>query len=154
MYTKENQKLIEKNKKIITRYYDEVWNQGNLDVLDDILDPEYINHNPGLPNPIPGPDGLKPIVAAMRTGLPDLRFEINDMLLTPDKVAIRCTMHGTHTGELFGIPSTGKKVCINQMQIEYIKNGKIIEHWRVSDDLMEQIGVSNCDDGVGQNAFT
>lgn len=142
MYTDDNMKAIKTNKKIIERYYNEVWNQGDLDVLDEILDPRYINHNPGLPNPTPGPDGLKPIVSAMRSGLPDLVFEIDDMLITPEKVAIRCTMYGTHLGDLFGQPSTGKKVKINQMQIEKIKNGKIIEHWRVSDDLMEQIGVS------------
>ena len=142
MYTDENKKIMEINKVIIERYYNEAWNQGKLDVLDEILDPAYINHNPGLPNPTPGPDGLKPIVVAMRAGLPDLRFEINDMLVTPEKVAIRCTMYGTHLGELFGIPSTGNKVVINQMQIEQIKDGKIVEHWRVSDDLMKQIGAA------------
>jgi len=141
MNTDENKKILEINSKVIERYYTEVWNQGNLDVLDELLDPEYINHNPGLPNPIPGPDGLKPIVAAMRTGLPDLRFKINDMLTTTEKVAIRCTMYGTHLGDLFGNPPTGKKVKINQMQIEQLKDGKIIEHWRISDDLMKQIGV-------------
>jgi steroid delta-isomerase-like uncharacterized protein len=133
---------MHENEKLIRRYFDEAWNQGKLEVLDEIIDPDYINHSPGLPDPIAGPDGLKPIIAAIRTGFPDLYFQINDMVITENKVAVRCTMQGTHLGNLFGIPPTGKKIEINQMQIEYIKNGKIIEHWRQSDDLgmMKQLG--------------
>ncbi|KGJ97558.1 ester cyclase [Colwellia psychrerythraea] len=131
--------ILDNNIKLIKRYYHEVWNEGNLAVLDEIMSPKYINHTPGMPNPLPGPEGFKPIVIAMRTGLPDLRFEINDMVVTEDKVAIRCTMYGTHLGELFGVAATGKTVEINQMQVEYIKAGKIVEHWRVSDDLMAQL---------------
>ncbi len=133
---------MHQNEKIIRRYFDEAWNQGKLEVLDEIIDPNYINHSPGLPDPLPGPNGLKPIIAAIRTGLPDLHFQIEDLVITENKVAIRCTMQGTHLGDLFDIQPTGKKVKINQMQIEYIKDGKIFEHWRQSDDmgLMKQLG--------------
>jgi len=133
---------IEKNKLIIERYYYEAWNKGNLKVLNDIIDSNYINHSPGIPDLARGPEGLKPIIMALRNGFPDLYFEIDDMVITDCKVAIRCTMHGTHLGELFGLPATGKKVNVNQMQIEYIKNEKIVEHWRQSDDLgmMKQLG--------------
>jgi len=132
---------IEKNKSIIERYY-EAWNKGNLEVLDEIIDADYVNHNPGIPDLARGPDGLKPIIIALRNGFPDLHFEIDDMVITEDKVAVRCTMHGTHLGDLFGLSASGKKVKVNQIQIEYIKNEKIIEHWRQSDDLsmMKQLG--------------
>jgi len=132
---------IAENQKLIERYYNEAWNQGKLDVLNEIIDEGYINDSPGMPNPPNGPNDLKPIISAMRIGFPDLQFEIDDMVISDDKVAIRCTMHGTHLGELFGIPATGKRVKVNQMQIEYIKDGKIVEHWRQSDDLgmMKQI---------------
>lgn len=133
---------MNENEKIIRRYFNEAWNEGKLDVLDEIIDPNYINHSPGIPNPIPGPNGLKPIIAAIRNGFPDLYFQIDDIVNSENKVAIRCTMQGTHLGELFGISPTGKKVKINQMQIEYIKDGKIVEHWRQSDDMgmMKQLG--------------
>jgi len=133
---------IEKNKILMQRYFEEAWNQGKLDVLDDIIDENYVNHSPGSPDPKPGPNGLKPIILAVRKGFPDLHFEIKNMVVSDDQVAIHCVMHGTHTGDLFGMAPTGKKVTVNQIQIERIKNGKIIEHWRQSDDLgmMQQLG--------------
>ena len=126
---------IENNKILINRYFEEVWNQGKLDVLDEIMDENYINHSPGAPNPERGPKGLKPIIVAMRNAFPDLRFEIKNLVVNDDQVAIHSVMHGTHTGNLFGMAPTGKKVAVNQMQIERIKHGKIVEHWRQSDDL-------------------
>lgn len=137
--------ILEQNGKIIQRYFEEVWNQGKLDILDEILDPTYINHSPGMPNPPPGPAGLKPIIAGLRKAFPDLHFTIENMVVTEQQVAIHCTMRATHQDDLFGLPATGKKVVVNQMQIERIENGKIIEHWRQSDDLgmMKQLGQIN-----------
>jgi steroid delta-isomerase-like uncharacterized protein len=134
--------ILQQNEKIIQRYFEEVWNQGKLDVLDEILDPTYMNHSPGMPNPAPGPAGLKPIIAGLRKAFPDLHFTIENMLVTEQQVAVHCTMRGTHEGDLFGLPATGKKIVVNQMQIERIKNSKIIEHWRQSDDfgMMRQLG--------------
>lgn len=130
------------NKDIINRYFEEVWNQGKIDVLDDILSKEYINHNPGFENPKPGPEGLKPIVIAIRKGFPDLKYIIKNIVATDDYVAVHVVMTGTHTGDFFGIPATGKKIEVNQMQFERISDGKMIEHWRVTDDLsmMKQLG--------------
>ena len=125
------------------RYFEEVWNQGRLEILDELLSPAYINHTPSAGNPPPGPDGLKPIVAAMRRAFPDLHFAIEDVIAGRDTVVIRTTMTGTHDGELFGIPPTHHKVRVMQIQIERVKNGRIVEHWRVTDELtlMRQLGV-------------
>lgn len=134
--------LKKENEILITRYFEEVWNQGKLDVLDEIISPDYINHNPGMPDPIPGPAGLKPIVKAIREAFPDLHYTIDNMVISDDQVAVHVVMHGTHAGDFFGIAPTNKKIYINQMQIERIKNNKIIEHWRVTDDmaLLKQLG--------------
>lgn len=134
---------IEQNKRLVTRYFDEVWNQGKLEVLNELIAPDYINHSPGAPNPKPGPEGLKPIVEAIRKGIPDVKYTIQDMVVAPDKVAVRVVMTGTHTGDFFGIAPTGKRVTVNQFQIERIENGKIVEHWRQTDDLgmMRQLGL-------------
>lgn len=125
------------------RYFEEVWNRGRVEVLDELLAPEYVNHTPSFGNPPPGPDGLKPIVLAMRRAFPDLHFTIEDVVVTPDAVAVRTTMTGTHTGDLFGIAPTSRRVKVMQIQIERVRGGRIVEHWRVTDELtlMRQLGV-------------
>jgi predicted ester cyclase len=128
---------------IARRYFEEVWNQGRLEVLDELLSPTYINHTPSVKNPAPGPDGLKPIVAAIRRAFPDLHFAIEDVIVGPDSIVIRTTMTGTHDGDLFGIPPTHRKVRVTQIQIERVRHGRIVEHWRVTDELtlMRQLRV-------------
>ncbi len=125
------------------RYFEEVWNQGRLEVLDELLSSTYINHTPSAGNPPPGPDGLKPIVAAIRRAFPDLHYKIEDVIIGKDALVIRTTMTGTHDGELFGMPPTHRKVRVMQIQIERVRDGRIAEHWRVTDELtlMRQLGV-------------
>ena len=125
------------------RYFEEVWNQGNVEVLDELLTPEYVNHTPSFGNPPPGPNGLKPIVLAMRRAFPDLHFTIEEVVATRDAIAIRTTMTGTHKGDLFGIAPTHRRVHVTQIQIERLRGGRIVEHWRVTDELtlMRQLGV-------------
>lgn len=131
--------------KLIKRYFAEVWNNGDLNVLDEIIAPDYINHSPGMPNPMPGPDGLKPIVAAIRKAFPDLKYVIENIVIADDQVAVQTTMHGTHAGDFFGIAPTHKVIKVNQMQIERIANNQIIAHWRVTDELtlLKQLGQIN-----------
>jgi len=133
----------DRNKQIIQTYFNEAWNKGHLDVLDSILSENYINHTPSTPNPSKGPAGLKPIIMAIRTGFPDLHYEIKDIIVTQDRAVVRVIMTGTQTGTLFGIAPTGKHIEVNQINIEKIENGKITEHWRVTDELtmMKQLGV-------------
>jgi len=131
------------NKQIVQRYFAEVWNSGKLEVLDELLDPQYINHTPSTPNPPSGPAGLKPIVAAIRKAFPDLHYEIKDLIVNDSMAVARVIMTGTQTGDLFGQLPTGKKIAVNQINIEKIHHGKIVEHWRVTDELtlMKQLGV-------------
>ena len=134
--------MLNENKQLIIRYFDEVWNNGKLDVLDEIIAPTYINHNPGSPNPIPGPEGLKPIVEGIRKAFPDLRYEIKNMVVYDDQIAVHTIMHGTHNGDFFGLAPTNKVVEVAQMQIERVINNQIVEHWRVTDELsmLKQLG--------------
>ena len=134
---------IDHVKTLVTRYFEEVWNQGRVDVLDELLTPDYRNHSPSIPNPRPGPADLKPIVMAMRAGLPDLHYEVLDLIATPEKVAVYVRLTGTHTGTLFGIAATGRTIDVRQMQIEWLEDGRISQHWRVTDELtlMRQLGV-------------
>lgn len=132
--------------KVIERYFD-AWNSGELEVFDEIIAPGYINHSPATPNPAAGPAGLKPIVVAIRAAFPDIHYTVKDLVIGEGKVAVRLSWTGTHLGDFFGIPASGKTVTVNTMQIEYISNGQIVEHWRQTDDLgfMQQIGVVKLD---------
>lgn len=131
-----------RGEQLIQRYF-EVWNTGVLEPLDELLSPAYINHTPSTPNPPRGPEGLKPIIMTMRTAFPDLHYQIEDIVATPDRAVARVVMTGTHRGALFGLPATGRPVRVNQINIEQIdRHGRIAEHWRVTDELtlMRQLG--------------
>jgi steroid delta-isomerase-like uncharacterized protein len=133
---------ISHNRRLIRRYFEEVWNAGRLETLDEILAPDYVNHTPSVPNPARGPAGLKPIVTAIRAAFPDLHYSIEDIIATNSAVVARVIMTGTHRADLFGLRPTGKAVRIDQINIEHIVDGRIVEHWRVTDELtlMRQLG--------------
>jgi steroid delta-isomerase-like uncharacterized protein len=78
-----------------------------------------------------------------RAGMPDLKVVVEDMIAEDDKVATRYTLEGTHEGELFGVPPTGKRLSIKSITVERVSEGKIREHWRVTEslDMMQQLGV-------------
>ena len=131
----------EESKAIMRRFWD-VWEQGNVDLLDELLAPEYINHTLAAPDLPPGPDGVKEVVSMFRSAMPDLRVVIEDMIAEGDKVVTRYALEGTHRGELFGVLPTGKHLSIKSMTVERLSEGKIVEHWRVTDelDMMRQLG--------------
>ena len=130
---------------VVRRYFEEAWNQGRLEVLDELLTDDYVNHSPSIPNPRPGPADLKPIVRGMRDAIAGLHYEILDMVATSEKVAVFVRLTGRHTGPLFGIAPTGRAIDVRQMQIEWLRDGRICQHWRVTDEraLMQQLGVAD-----------
>ncbi len=132
----------EENKAIMRRYFS-VFEQGNIDLLDELLAPDYTNHTPATPDLPTGPEGVKGVVSMFRGGMPDLRVVVEDMIAEGDKVATRYTLEGTHEGELFGVPPTGQRLSIKSFTAERVSEGKIREHWRVSDnlDMMQQLGI-------------
>jgi steroid delta-isomerase-like uncharacterized protein len=133
----------QRHESTVRRYFKEVWSEGRLDVLDELLTEDYVNHTPSTPNPPSGPAGLKPIVAAFRQAFPDLQFTVEDVIVEGDRVAARVRMQGTHTGPLFGIAPTRRRVSVEQLNVELFRAGRIAEHWRVTDELglMRQLGV-------------
>jgi steroid delta-isomerase-like uncharacterized protein len=131
----------EENKAIVRRFWG-VWEEGNIHLVDELLGPDYINHSPGIPDQPTGPKGVKAVVTMFRSGMPDLRVVIEDLIAEGDKVAVRYTLEGTHEGELFGVPPTGRRLSIKSITVERVSDGKIREHWRVTDslDMMQQLG--------------
>ena len=132
----------EKGNKTIMRQFWDVWEHGNIDLLDDLLAPEYVNHTLATPDLPSGPEGVKEVVSMFRSGVPDLKVVIEDMIAEGDRVATRYALEGTHGGYLFGVAPTGRALSIKSMTVERVSEGKIIEHWRVTDelDMMRQLG--------------
>ena len=132
----------EKDNKAIMRQFWDVWEQGNIDLLDELLAPEYVNHTLATPDLPSGPEGVKEVVSMFRSGVPDLRVVIEDMIAEGDRVATRYALEGTHGGDLFGVAPTGRHLTIKSMTVERLSGGKIVEHWRVTDelDMMRQLG--------------
>jgi len=132
---------VEENKAIARRIFEEVWNQGKLDVIDEIFDVNYVSHGFGeLP---PGPEGFKQFVSIYRTAFPDTHFIIEDQIAEGDKVVTRWIVRATHKGELMGIPPTGKQVVVTGTGIFRISGGKVVEQWVNWDALgmMQQLGL-------------
>lgn len=131
---------LEENKAIVRRYQ-EIYNSNNLQVLSEVLDENFLAPRmmPGMP---PGLEGAKQIHQATLLGMPDWHTEIEDLIAEGDKVVARITMTGTHTGDFFGIPATGKRVSFTGIYIARIANGKIVEHWGEEDSLglLQQLG--------------
>jgi steroid delta-isomerase-like uncharacterized protein len=128
---------------VIRRYFLELFNQGRLELVDELLHPEYVNHSPGSPALPRGRAGVAIVVEALRRAMPDLHYEIEDMVVGHDSVAVRATLTGTQHGELFGLPPTGKPIAVTQMTFERFQDGKIVAHYRQTDDLgmLRQLGV-------------
>ena len=134
---------IEENKAIIRRWLEEGWTNGNLSVADELIDPGFIAHVAGGQAVPSGPDGVKQIVAAWRTGFPDGRMVIDDLIGEADKVVIRMTWRGTHQGDFYGIAPTNRQVSVTSIGIDRVVNSKIVEGWGEVDMLgmYQQLGV-------------
>ena len=132
----------ESNKVIMRRFWD-AWEQDNVDLLEELLAPEYINHTLAAPDLPPGPEGVKEVVSMFHSAMPDLRVVIEDMIAVDDKVATRYALEGTHEGELFGVAPTGKRLSIKSITLERVSDGKIREHWRITDEMgmLRQLGI-------------
>ena len=136
--------LTETNKALSRRYLEEVFNQGKLNVLDEIIASDHVNTGPGtLPGLPVGPEGDKQLVTMYRNAFPDIHFTIDEQIAEGDKVVTRWTGQGTHKGELLGIPATGKSSTVTGIAVDRIVNGKIAESWGIFDQfgMMQQLGV-------------
>lgn len=133
----------EENKALARRVIEEMFNNGNLDLAEEVIAPEYVDHDPAMPEDIRGPEGFKAFVAGYRAAFSDLHVEIEDQLAEGDKVATRWTATGTHDGDLAGIPPTGRRVTTPGMEIVRISGGKLVEGWEGYDsmNMMQQLGV-------------
>ena len=133
--------VSEENKAIMRRIYEEIFNEGKLELADELVAPEMVNHTaPGAPC---GTEPVKRLVAMLRGAFPDHHIAIDDMIAEGDKVVMLNTYSGTHQGEFMGIAPTSKRFVQRQVHVMRFAKGKAIEHWGLRDDLgqLQQLGV-------------
>ena len=133
--------MSEENKALFRRFIDEVMGNKNLAVLDELIAPDFVDHNP-MPGTAGGREGMKQGMTMFFAAFPDLKSTIGEMIAEGDKVVGVMTTTGTHKGDLMGIPASGKQVSFSEIHMVRIANGKAVEHWGLADDMamMQQIG--------------
>jgi steroid delta-isomerase-like uncharacterized protein len=133
----------EPNKAIVRRFFEEVYNQGNLALADELFAADFGGPGRGH-HAVRGPEAARRGVRTMRTAFPDIHFTVEDLVAEDDKVVVRVTFRGTHQGIFMGIAPTGRKVTGIGVELARLADGKIVEEgWHHYDllHLLEQLGV-------------
>jgi steroid delta-isomerase-like uncharacterized protein len=133
--------MLAENKAIARRLF-EGFNGRDLDLFDELVAPDFVNHStpPGVP---PTREGWKQRITMFLAAFPDMQLHIEDEIAEGDLVMTRFVAHGTHQGELMGIPATGKEVTVGGIHIARVAGGKVTDRWEEFDMLgmMVQLGV-------------
>jgi steroid delta-isomerase-like uncharacterized protein len=132
----------EENKATSRRFYEELFNRGNLAAAEELVTADFVIHDPNIPEQPRGPDGLKRFVAMYREAFPDIEFTIEDQVAEGENAATRWVARGTHRGELMGIAPTGKRVEVRAFTLHRFSGGRIAEDWAHYDalDVVRQLG--------------
>lgn len=131
------------NAKQIARRFGQAWTAGNLSVVDGLAAPDIVAFYAGMPEPIRSAEEYKQFLSDQWfVGLPDSRRTDDELIAEPGKVAVRWTCRGTHQGELFGVPATGKSVSLSGICIYRIDDGRVVDETGVSNmlGLLQQLG--------------
>jgi steroid delta-isomerase-like uncharacterized protein len=137
--------MSEENKQLLRRWFEEVWNNGRADAIDEMFDENGIAH--GLSddpsNPIRGPRDFKPFHTLFREAFPNMMIVVEDLIAEDDKVVARCSVRAKHEGDFLGIAASQSPVEFTGIAIVRIENGKIVEAWNNFDfmTLHKQVGL-------------
>ena len=136
--------MSEENKAVVRRAFEEVANEGDMTTVDEIIAPEFVRHDLAGGPEAHGPDGVKRLIAGLRTGFPDLRTTIEDIFSDGDRVVVRFTARGTHSGPFMGIAPTGREAAWSGVNIYRVSGGRIRETWQLADGLglLRQLGAA------------
>jgi hypothetical protein len=141
---------VEENKALVRKFFDEVWNNRNLDALDELYSPNFKLHalwqntSAGGPIEATGIEPAKVVIGGWFTGFPDLVVAVDDQVGEDDLVGSRHSSMGTHTAAFMGMPATGKKAKVTGMTVTRCAGGKMVEAWTSWDALgmFEQLGIA------------
>ena len=129
---------------VARRLIEEGFNQGRLDVCDELTSPDLVEHQRFGPGHAPGADGVKAVIASLRRGFSDFHLEIEDLAVDGDKVWLRMTGTGTNDGPFMGNEPTGRPMRTDVFDVIRVAGGKMVEHWGVPDRLgpLFQLGLA------------
>jgi predicted ester cyclase len=131
------------NKALLRRFYEQVYVHWDMALADEVVSPRFTSHD--WPDGIgTGPRAFRDYYAAMRSAVPDARYEVDDLIAEGDRVVVRWTMRGTHEGYFGDIAPSGHAIALKGIAIYRVQNDKLMERWVVSDlhGLLEEIGAS------------
>jgi steroid delta-isomerase-like uncharacterized protein len=128
------------NKEIVRRALEDSWQDPS--VFDELISSDYVGYDPALPEPIRGPQGAKDNFKQYSDAFEGAHITVKDQIAEGDAVATRWEGRGRHTGELMGIPPTGKEIVVEGLNLTRLRDGKIVEEWSNWDTLgmLQQIG--------------
>src|SRR5215210_3971454 len=135
---------VEKNKETFRRYVERVWQEEDLNFVDEVFAENYLAHQSDGSVLERGPEDVKRFVREYRSAFSEIEDTIADMFGEEDRVLNRWTLSATHTGEFRGIPATGKRITMREMGIfRFSEAGKVVESWDSMDTLgmLRQLGV-------------
>ncbi|WP_394824829.1 ester cyclase [Pendulispora albinea] len=126
-----------KNREVVRSLYEDCINRGKGELLVQSFAPDFVGANGER-----GPEGYAQTIASVKTGTPDVQFRIDDLVATDDKVVVRWSWEGTHTGPFRGFPATHKRITNTGIAIYHFRDGKIVRAWLETDRLgvLQQIG--------------
>jgi steroid delta-isomerase-like uncharacterized protein len=133
------------NKALVRRWFEEVWNKGRVEAIDELFAPDGIAH--GLAGadgaPLRGPEGFKPFFHAFKGAFPDIEVVVEDVIAEGDKVAARCTVRAKHQGHTLGFAATQRPIEIDGICIARWRDGQIVEAWNNFDfmTMYQQLGI-------------
>ena len=128
------------SKEIVRQVLEDSWK--DLGVIDELVSTDYVGHDPARPEPIRGPQGAKENVNQYREAFEGAHITVKDQIGQGDSVATRWEGRGRHTGEIMGIPPTGKDVVVEGITVSRLEGGRIVEEWTNWNTLgmLQQIG--------------
>ena len=136
--------MSEENKALIRRWFEEVWNKGREEAIDEMFAEDGIAHGLAdeVGNPLRGPAGFKPFFRKFRAAFPDIEVVVEDTITEGDKIAARCTVRGKHQSDSLGFAATQQPMEITGMTIVRVRDGKIVEAWNNFDfmSMFQQLG--------------
>jgi steroid delta-isomerase-like uncharacterized protein len=134
---------MDQNKQISRRLLEDAFSAGRYDVIDEVVAPNFVIHDPSVTEEMRGPNGIRQLIETYRSAFPDLQAKVEEQIAEGDRVATRWSAHGTHRGPLLGIDATGKEASVTGITIDRIQNGRIVESWSNWDTLglLQQLGV-------------
>ena len=139
--------MSEENKELHRRVWEEFRGQGRMELADELLAPDFVDHDPNNPEDYRTPEGAKEELSGYRTAFPDMSATVTDQEAEGDKVTTNWKVTGTHDGDLMGIAPTGKKIELTGKTVARIAEGKVAEEWHEwsQEDMLRQVGASPSD---------